>query len=108
VSFAAITIYFASQRVFVVVDFVIDSVLKLLDTPSFSSVDIALDYGLDDRGSRVLFSAWAGTFSHHHRVQNGSAPPPPTVSYPGGLSLGVKRPAREADHSPPSTSEVNE
>jgi hypothetical protein len=36
VSFAAITLCVASQRVFVVVvDFVIDSVLKLLDTPSY-------------------------------------------------------------------------
>jgi hypothetical protein len=35
VSFAAITIYVVSQRVFVVVDvyFVIDSVRKLLNTP---------------------------------------------------------------------------
>jgi hypothetical protein len=35
VSFAAITLYVASQPVFVVVVyFVVDSVLKLLDTPS--------------------------------------------------------------------------
>jgi hypothetical protein len=33
VSFAAITICVASQRVFIVVYFVIDSVRKLLDTP---------------------------------------------------------------------------
>jgi hypothetical protein len=35
VSFAAITLYVASQRVFVVVYFVIDSVWKLLDTPTY-------------------------------------------------------------------------
>jgi hypothetical protein len=35
-----------------------------------SSVGIALDYGLDDRGSRVQFPAGAGNFSLHHRVQN--------------------------------------
>jgi hypothetical protein len=35
VSFAAITLCVASQRVFVVVDFVIDSVRKLLDTPTY-------------------------------------------------------------------------
>jgi hypothetical protein len=37
VSFAAIILCIASQRVFVVVvvDFVIDSVLKFLDTPSY-------------------------------------------------------------------------
>jgi hypothetical protein len=27
---------------------------------------------------------------------------------PGALSLGVKRPGREADHSPPSSAEVEE
>jgi len=27
---------------------------------------------------------------------------------PGHLSLGVKRPGREADHSPPSSAEVKE
>jgi hypothetical protein len=35
VSFAAITLCVASHRVFVVVDFVIDSVRKLLDIPSY-------------------------------------------------------------------------
>jgi uncharacterized membrane protein len=34
-SFAAITLCVASQRVFIVVYFVIDSVRKLLDTPSY-------------------------------------------------------------------------
>jgi hypothetical protein len=39
VSFAAITLRFASQRVFIVVSvhFFIDSVRKLLDTPSYVS-----------------------------------------------------------------------
>jgi hypothetical protein len=41
-------------------------------------------------------------------LQNGSGAHP--VSYPmgtgGALSLGVKRPGREADHSPPSSAEV--
>jgi hypothetical protein len=36
VSFVAITLCVASQRVFVVVYFVIDSVRKLLDTPSYT------------------------------------------------------------------------
>jgi hypothetical protein len=35
VGFAAITLCVASQRVFIVVYFVIDSALKLLDTPSY-------------------------------------------------------------------------
>jgi len=35
VSFATITLCVASQQVFVVVDFIINSVQKLLDTPSY-------------------------------------------------------------------------
>jgi hypothetical protein len=48
-----------------------------------SSVGIALGYGLDDRGPRVRFSARAGNFSLHHRVQNGSGARP--ASYPMGI-----------------------
>jgi hypothetical protein len=33
---------------------------------------------------------------------------PPIQWIPGALSLGVKRPGREADHSPPSSAEVKE
>jgi hypothetical protein len=33
---------------------------------------------------------------------------PPIQWVPGALSLGVKRPGREADHSPPSSAEVTE
>jgi hypothetical protein len=47
-----------------------------------SSVGIAIDYGLDDRCSRVRFPAGAGNFSLHHRVQNGSGAHP--ASYPMG------------------------
>jgi hypothetical protein len=32
--------------------------------------------------------------------------PSPIEWVPGALSLGVKRPVREADHSPPSSDEV--
>jgi len=38
VSFAAMALYVTSQRVFVVVDFVIDSVQKLLDILSYKPV----------------------------------------------------------------------
>jgi hypothetical protein len=63
-----------------------------------SSVGIALGYGLDDRGSRVRFPAGAGNFSLHHRVQNGSgAHPAPIQWVPWTLSVGLKRPRREAD-----------
>jgi hypothetical protein len=71
------------------------------------SVGIALGYGLEDRASRVRFPTGTRNFSLHHSVQNGSGAHP--ASYPmvtGGSFPGVKRPGREADHSPPSTAEV--
>jgi hypothetical protein len=74
-----------------------------------SSVGIGLSYGLDDRGSRVRFPVEAGNFYLHHRVKNGSGDHPP--SYPMGTrgsSPEVKRPGRETDHSPPSSTEVKE
>jgi hypothetical protein len=45
----------------------------------------------------------AGNFPLHHRVHTGSGTHP--ASYP--LSLGIWQPEREADHSPPSSAEVN-
>jgi hypothetical protein len=55
----------------------------------------------------VRFPAAAGNFSLHHRVQTGSGALQPPIQWVSGtLSLGVKRPGREADHSPPSSAEV--
>jgi hypothetical protein len=67
-----------------------------------SSVGIALGYGLDDRGSRVRFPAGAGNFSLGTTESRTALGPtqPPIQWVPGALSLGVKRPGREADHSP--------
>jgi hypothetical protein len=73
----------------------------------YSSVGIALGYGLGDWGSRVRFPAGAGNFSLHHRVQNNSGAH--SASYPMGTRVSfpvVKRPERETDHSPPSSVEV--
>jgi hypothetical protein len=71
-----------------------------------SSVSIALGYGLDNRDSGVRFPAAAGNFSLYHCFQNGSGSTQPYIQWvPGALSLGVKRPGREADHSPPSSAE---
>jgi hypothetical protein len=102
VSFVAITLCVASQRVFIVVNvyFVVDSVRKLWIHPRNrnspdSSVGIALGCGLDDRGSRVRFSAAAGNFSLHHRVQNGSgshrasSPMGTRGSFPSGKAAGA-------------------
>jgi hypothetical protein len=58
----------------------------------------------------VRFLAGAGNSSLQHHVQTGSGAHP--ASYPVGtraLSVGVKQPGHEADHSPPSSSaEVKE
>jgi hypothetical protein len=57
--------------------------------------------------SGVRVSAEAGNFPFHHCVQNGSGAQP--ASYPMGnraISLGLKRPGHEADHSPPSSADV--
>jgi hypothetical protein len=72
-----------------------------------SSVGIALDYGLDDRGSRVQFPAGAGNFSLHH--QNGSGARPASYpmytrgSFPGGKAAEAWRWPRT-----PSSAEVKE
>jgi hypothetical protein len=65
--------------------------------------------GLRAGWSGVRVPAGAGNFSIHHRVQTDSGPYP--ASCPMGTRgsfLGVKRPGREADHSPPSSAEVKE
>jgi hypothetical protein len=51
----------------------------------------------------------ARNFSSHQRVQNGSGSHPTSIQWvPGALSLGIKRPEREADHSLPFSAEVKE
>jgi hypothetical protein len=73
-------------------------------------VGIATGYGLDDRIIGVRFPAGTGNFSLRRRVQTGFRAHPD--SYPvgtrGAVSLGVKRPGLEADHSPPSSAEVKD
>jgi len=48
-----------------------------------------------------------GKFIECHRVQNGSGVTQPPIQWvPGALSLEVKRPGRESDHSHPCTAYV--
>jgi hypothetical protein len=50
-----------------------------------------------------------GIFSLRHRVQAGSGAHPASYAMGiGALSLGIKRPGREADHSLPSSAEAKE
>jgi hypothetical protein len=65
-----------------------------------------LTNGLDDRGfqSRQRLGNFFTTVSRQALGPN----QPPIQWAPGVLSLGVKRPGREADHSPPSSAEVKQ
>jgi hypothetical protein len=72
-----------------------------------SSVHIAMGYGLDDWSSRVRFPVGLGIFLFTTASRTALGPTQPPIQWvPGALSLGVKRPGREADHSPPSSAEV--
>jgi hypothetical protein len=67
--------------------------------------------GLRAAWSGVRVPAGARNFSLQHHVQTGFGAHPassPIQWVPGALSLGVKWPGREADHSPPSSAEVKE
>jgi hypothetical protein len=68
----------------------------------FQRTHISVDYGLNDRGSRVRFPVGAWNFSLHNRVQNGSGTH--LASHPVGTRGSF--PGREADHSRPSSAEV--
>jgi hypothetical protein len=74
-----------------------------------NSVGMATEYGLDERMIGVQIPAGAGNFSLRHRVQTDSgAHPTSCLVVNGALSLGVKRPGSEADHSSPFNAEVKE
>jgi hypothetical protein len=73
------------------------------------SVGIALGYGLDDRGSRFDSRRGLGIFLFTTVSRTALGPTQPPIQWvPGALSLGAKRPASEAGHSPPSSAEVKE
>jgi hypothetical protein len=66
----------------------------------------ALGYGLDGRG----FESWQrlGIFLFTTVPIPALGPTQPPIQWvPWALSLGLKWPEREADHSPPSSAEVN-
>jgi hypothetical protein len=75
-----------------------------------TSVGIALGYGTDDRGSRLRFPGGGlGIFLFTTASRTALEPTQPPIQWvPGAPSLGVKRPGREVDHSPPSSVEVKE
>jgi hypothetical protein len=55
----------------------------------------------------IRFPAGYGIFSLRHRIQTAlETTQTATELVPGALSLGLKRPGREADHFSPSSAEV--
>jgi hypothetical protein len=70
-----------------------------------SSAVIVLGYGLDDRGFESRQGLGILLLTTASRLALGPTQPP-IQRVPGALSLGVKRPGSEADHSPPSSAEV--
>jgi hypothetical protein len=73
-----------------------------------SSGSIVSDYGLDDRAIEVRLPAEAKDFSSSLCVQTGSGAHPVfcAMSTGGPFPGGKARPGRDADHSPPSSAEV--
>jgi hypothetical protein len=68
-----------------------------------SSVGIATDYGLDGPGIEKKIPEGARFFAH---VQTGPGAQPASCTMGTGSFPGVKRPGRDADHSPSSSTEV--
>jgi hypothetical protein len=69
-----------------------------------SSVGIAIGYGLDDRGVGIEVTVGSRTFSCPRCPNRPTQPPIQWI--PGAISLGIMRPEREAEHSPPTSAEV--
>jgi hypothetical protein len=85
------------------------SLFSLVTANRDSSVGIAMGYWLDDRGSRVGFPAGLGIFLLTTTSRTVVGLTQPHIQWvPGSLPLGVKRPGRETNHSPPSSAEVKE
>jgi hypothetical protein len=72
-----------------------------------SSVGIATGYWLGDRRVRVRVSVGSRIFSSSTSSRPALGPAQLALQWvPGALSLGIKRPVREADHSSPTSAEV--
>jgi hypothetical protein len=78
---------------------------RYLVTPTYAPSKTSSNYGVlgfdSQRGLGIFL------FTTASRTALGSTQPP-IQWVPGALSLGLKRPGREDDHSPPSSAEVKE
>jgi hypothetical protein len=74
-----------------------------------SSVGIWTGFGLDDQMIGIRFPARVGIFLLDTTSRTALGPTQPLIQWePGAVSLGVKRPGHEPDHSPPFSAEVKE
>jgi hypothetical protein len=72
-----------------------------------SAVGIAPGYGLEDGGGRSSSPGMFKNFLFSTSSRPALGPTQPPIQWVmGALSPGVKRPGREADHSPPTSSEI--
>jgi hypothetical protein len=72
-----------------------------------SAVGIATTYELNDRGVGVPSPGRVKNFLVSTSFRPTLGPTQPHIEWvPGTFTLGVKRPGREADHSPPTSVEV--
>jgi hypothetical protein len=82
------------------------NVTTFLSTPGAGAVSIATGYCLDGWGVRVRVPVGARFFSPHRPDWFWGPPSLLSNGYWVASSLEVKRPGREADHSPPTNAEV--
>jgi hypothetical protein len=75
-----------------------------------SAVGIGTGYWLNDREVEVRVPVESRIFSSPHRPGRLWGPPSPPIPHiqrvPGALSPVVKGPGREAEHSPPTSTDV--
>jgi hypothetical protein len=77
--------------------------IKINTTSRYSAVGIVTGYGMDDGGVGVQSPGGVKNFLF---FQSSRPALGPMQSVPGTLFPGVKRPRREADHSPPANAEI--
>jgi hypothetical protein len=81
--------------------------VKHRDNFTFTFCSAGLRTGRSGFYGSIPGGGWEFFFTTASRTALG--PTQPSIQWvPGALSLGIKRPGREADHSPPSSAEVNE
>jgi hypothetical protein len=71
-----------------------------------SVVGIATGYGLDDGGVGVRVPVGSSIFSSPRRPERLWSPTNLSYGKPGALSLEIKRPGREIEHSSPASADV--